>query len=191
MTDTITLNGIIATPPRHVTTNDGLDISSFRLASTQRRFDRPTQHWVDGDTNWFTVTAFRRLAVNSATSLQKGQRVIVTGRLRVRDWTADDRAGTNVEVDADAIGHDLSWGTTVFTRTVSSAAPPQPGAEPPAWVGEPTTDASAAAEEASGEEAPAEEEAPAGEATSRAVAGHAETDPALDEEREHRLAVPF
>ncbi len=53
--------------------------------------------------------------------IAKGQRVVVTGRLRVRDWESGDRTGTTVELDADAIGHDLSWGTAVFTRSVSSA----------------------------------------------------------------------
>ena len=47
--------------------------------------------------------------------------MIVTGRLRVRDWATDDKRGTNVEIDADAVGHDLSWGTTVFTRSTAAA----------------------------------------------------------------------
>ena len=54
-------------------------------------------------------------------SIQKGQRVIVSGRLRVRDWSTDDKHGTNVEIDADAVGHDLSWGTTSFTRSTATA----------------------------------------------------------------------
>jgi single-strand DNA-binding protein len=54
-------------------------------------------------------------------SIAKGQRIVVAGRLRVRAWESGDRAGTNVEIDADAMGHDLSWGTAVFTRSVSAA----------------------------------------------------------------------
>jgi single-strand DNA-binding protein len=136
MPDTITLTGLVATPPRHLVTNDGLPITTFRLASTQRRYDRGQQKWIDGDTNWFTITAFRQLASNAAASLSKGQRVVVTGRLRVRDWASDERTGTNVEVDADALGHDLSWGTAVFTRTISSAVT-QGGTDPEPGV--PTT----------------------------------------------------
>jgi len=120
MTDTITLTGLVATTPRHLVTSEGLPITSFRLASTQRRYDRGTQKWIDGETNWYTVTAFRQLAINVVGSVNKGQRVVVSGRLRVRDWESGDRAGTTVEVDADAIGHDLSWGTSVFARSVSS-----------------------------------------------------------------------
>jgi len=120
MTDAITLTGLVATTPRHLVTSEGLPITSFRLASTQRRYDRGAQKWIDGETNWYTVTAFRQLAVNVVGSVNKGQRVVVTGKLRVRDWESGDRAGTTVEVDADALGHDLAWGTSVFTRSVSS-----------------------------------------------------------------------
>lgn len=120
MTDTITLTGLVATTPRHLVTAEGLPITSFRLASTQRRYDRGAQKWIDGETNWYTVTAFRQLAVNVVGSINKGQRVVVSGKLRVRDWESGDRAGTTVEVDADAIGHDIAWGTSVFTRSVAS-----------------------------------------------------------------------
>ena len=98
----------------------GLPIASFRLASTQRRYDRGAQKWIDAETNWYTVTTFRQLAINIVGSIEKGQRVVVTGRLRVRDWQTGDRAGTNVEIDADAVGHDLAWGTAVYTRSVAS-----------------------------------------------------------------------
>lgn len=116
MTDTITLTGLVATEPKHLTTSEGLPITSFRLASTQRRYDRSKQSWVDGDTNWYTVTAFRRLASNAAVSITKGQRVLVTGRLRLRDWESGERSGLAVEVEAEAIGHDLTWGTAQFSR---------------------------------------------------------------------------
>lgn len=120
MTDTITLTGLVATTPKYLKTAEGLSITSFRLASTQRRYDRNEQKWVDGETNWFTVATFRQLATNVVSSVQKGQRVVVTGRLRVRDWSTDDKKGTNVEVDADALGHDLSWGTAQFTRSAAT-----------------------------------------------------------------------
>jgi single-strand DNA-binding protein len=120
MTDTITLTGLVATTPRHLVTGEGLPITSFRLASTQRRYDRGAQKWIDADTNWFTVTCFRQLAINAVGSIAKGQRIVVTGRLRIRDWESGDRAGTTVEIDADALGHDLAWGSSVFTRSVSA-----------------------------------------------------------------------
>ena len=130
MTDMITLTGLVATMPRHLVTGEGLSVSSFRLASTQRRYDRSQEKWIDGETNWYTVTAFRQLAVNVTGSIQKGDRVVVTGRLKIRDWAVGDKAGTNIEVDADAIGHDLSWGTSAFTRSISAAVAEQASAEP-------------------------------------------------------------
>lgn len=118
MSELITVSGLVATTPRHLVTQDGLPITSFRLASSQRRFDRSQNKWVDGETNWYTITAFRQLAVNTSHSVTKGERIVVSGKLRVRDWDNGERAGTSVEIEADVIGHDLSWGTAVFTRTV-------------------------------------------------------------------------
>jgi single-strand DNA-binding protein len=118
MSDTITVTGLIATTPRHIVTSEGLPITSFRLASSQRRFDKATLKWVDSSTNWYTVSAYKQLAINCVPSLNKGDRIIVSGRLRVRDWTTDDRTGTNVEIEAEVIGHDLFWATAVATRIV-------------------------------------------------------------------------
>lgn len=118
MSEIITVSGLVATTPRHLVTQDGLPITSFRMAASHRRFDRTANKWVDGETNWFTVTAFRQLAINAAGSVSKGERVLVTGKLRVRDWDNGERAGTSVEIEADSMGHDLAWGSSVFTRTV-------------------------------------------------------------------------
>jgi len=120
--------GLVATTPRHIVTQDGLEITSFRLASSIRRWDRTQNRWVDSDTNWFTITAFRTLAVNVATSVSKGDRVIVSGKLRVRDWDNGERAGTSVEIEAETIGHDLTYGNSTFSRT----AKPSSHTEPPA-----------------------------------------------------------
>ena len=85
MPDMITLTGLVATNPRHILTSEGLSITSFRLASSQRRFDRSQERWVDAETNWYTITSFRQLALNCSTSILKGQRVLVTGKLRIRE----------------------------------------------------------------------------------------------------------
>jgi single-strand DNA-binding protein len=116
MNDTITITGLVATTPKHVVTSEQVTVTSFRLATTHRRFDTQEQKWVDGETNWYTITAFRDLAVNIIGSIVKGQRILVTGRLRVRDWATDDKSGTNVEVEAETMGHDLRWGDAQFTR---------------------------------------------------------------------------
>ena len=121
MPDVITLTGLVATTPRHVLTSESLAITSFRLASTQRRYDKAQSRWIDGETNWYTITGFRQLALNAASSIHKGDRVVVTGKLKIRDWENGERTGTTIEIEAEALGHDLSWGTSAFARSVSAS----------------------------------------------------------------------
>jgi single-strand DNA-binding protein len=118
MAENLTVSGLVATTPRHLVTADGVAITSFRLATSSRRFDRSLSKWVDGETNWYTITALKQLAINAAGSLNKGERIMVQGVLRVRDWDKGERSGTSVELEAEAIGHDLTWGSSVFTRNV-------------------------------------------------------------------------
>jgi len=130
MSDTITITGLVATTPRHIVTSEGLAISSFRLASTQRRYDTTAEKWIDGDTNWYTVTCFRHLATHVAESVNKAERVVVVGKLRIREWETEERRGMSIEVEADALGHDLTWGTAVFTSTPRSAIATEAGSQP-------------------------------------------------------------
>ncbi len=123
MSDLITLTGIVGTEPRALTTSEGLAITSFRLASTQRRFDKSQEKWIDGETNWYSITTFRQLAANAAVSVKKGERILVTGRLRIREWENNGKSGTNVEIEAEALGHDLLWGTAAFSRGAGSTPP--------------------------------------------------------------------
>lgn len=152
MTDTMTLTGLVATPPRHIITAEGLAITSFRLASNQRRFDRKKNAWVDAGTNWYGISTYRQLATNIVGSVQKGDRVIVTGRLRIRDWENGEKHGTNIEIDADTLGHDLSWGTAAFTRSVQSAVVES--------FPEPVNDAASGEEASETESVPVSEETP-------------------------------
>jgi single-strand DNA-binding protein len=132
MSDTITVTGNVATPPEHKLAQGGLSITTFRVASSQRRYDRQSQQWVDAGTNWYTVSAYRRLADHAFRSLRKGDRVVLTGRLKVQQWDNGTKQGTSVEIDAEAIGHDLLWGTSVFHKD----APSRTEAEqvPDAWA---------------------------------------------------------
>jgi single-strand DNA-binding protein len=116
MSDIITIIGTVATAPNTVKTDGGLAITHFRLASNNRRFDRSTQGWVDGDSNFYSVSAFRQTAHNVLASLTVGDRVVVTGKLKLKEWTSGDRRGVTAEIDVDALGHDLTWGRSVFTK---------------------------------------------------------------------------
>lgn len=114
----ITIQALVATTPRHLVTEDGLPITSFRVAVNERVYNTELNKWIDGHTNWYTVTCFRQLAINAIASISKGERVIVTGKLMIRDWDNGERAGTTVEIEAASIGHDLTWGQSTFKRTV-------------------------------------------------------------------------
>jgi single-strand DNA-binding protein len=122
MNDTITVCGIVATEPRHLVTETGIAITSMRLASPSRRWDRANATWTNGPTNWFTVTAFRSLAANVHKSVKKGDRIIVTGRVRIRTWERDGRGGTSVEIDAEGIGQDLAWGISNWIKVPRHAS---------------------------------------------------------------------
>lgn len=123
MSDRITVIGNIATEPEQRRTGTGVPVTSFRLASTQRYRDQQSGEWLDGATNWYRVSVFRTLGENAFASLRKGQRVLVDGRLRLRDWEANGKKGMEVEIDADAIGPDLKWGTAVFHRKAAADGP--------------------------------------------------------------------
>ncbi len=90
-------------------------VASFRVGSTPR-YQRNGE-WVDGTTSWFTVSCWRGLARNVAGSLRRGDAVVVHGRVRVETWTREDStSSTSVVVDATFVGHDLTRGTSVFTK---------------------------------------------------------------------------
>lgn len=115
-------------------------VAGFRVACTPRRFNRKTGSWEDGPTQWYSVNAWRGLADTCATSLRRGDPVVVHGRLSVSVWTNTDGAEvTSLEVDATMIGHDLSRGTTAFTRTPKPQ--PVPDAEQSGPGGEVTDSA--------------------------------------------------
>ena len=123
MSDNITVRGFVASEIRSSTTPGGVATASFRLGSTERRFDRASSTWVDGNTNWFTVQGYRQLAGNIGCSIKKGQRVIVVGRLKMRSWEKEGRIYHVAEIDAESVGHDLMWGSANFTRMVAAGNP--------------------------------------------------------------------
>lgn len=138
---TITLVGNVATQPERRRTGSGDAVTRFRVATSPRRWDRDSARWQDGHTSWYSVSVFRRLGDHAFSSLSKGDRVVLTGRLRIRTWESGDKRGTDAEIEAEAIGHDLLWGTTRFEQT-SPAAPSEQSADE--WAAAPADDAGAA-----------------------------------------------
>ena len=118
--NTVVVVGNLGADPEHRRLDNGAEVTNFRVGSTPRRFDRTTSTWSDGPTSWWRISCWRGLAANTAHSLRKGDRVVVVGRVRTSSWETEERSGTSVEVDADAVGHDLAWGTSTFQRVVRS-----------------------------------------------------------------------
>lgn len=143
MTEQITVRGYVATDPESRNLPDGTVVVTFRLASTPRWFDQQAGSWRDGHTNWFSVQAFRSLALNTLVSIRTGQPVVVVGKLKVRFWEGEHGRNTAVDVDAVSIGHDLALGTACFQRTVSSAPSADRAGERPTGEAGDTTEAGA------------------------------------------------
>ncbi|EMY35243.1 single-strand binding protein [Arthrobacter crystallopoietes BAB-32] len=119
MAEYITVRGVVGTEIETRLTNGGTQTANFRLASSERKLEN--DQWVDKSTNWYRVEAYRYLANNITHSLKKGDRVIVTGKLRLRQWVRDDgHQVTSPEIDAESIGHDLKWGTAKYSRNTST-----------------------------------------------------------------------
>jgi len=113
---TMTVVGNLVDEPRIRTTKNGHSVTNFRIASTSRRYDTEQGGWVDNATLFVTVTTWRGLAENCAQSLHKGQPVVVSGRFFMREYTVDEATRTSYELEASAVGHDLTRGVAEFRR---------------------------------------------------------------------------
>jgi single-strand DNA-binding protein len=116
--NTITLRGfVIAEPKFWQPTPTHTPVTEIRVGSTPRRLNRATGEWEDGDTSYYTVKCWRRLAVNVKGSLRKGDMVIIRGKFVTRTWVDDQqRRRMQMQVEADSVGHDLSFGWSHFNR---------------------------------------------------------------------------
>jgi single-strand DNA-binding protein len=120
----ITIVGNVLNPPEwRRTTNTNALVTTFKIASTARRLDRETGNWVDGNSLRVRVSCWRALASNVASSVMVGDPLIVTGRLYTRDWTDEEgNKRTQYELEATAIGHDLTRGKSRFERVKASTS---------------------------------------------------------------------
>jgi single-strand DNA-binding protein len=107
---------------RHTLANGSVKCS-FRMLSNERRFNRDTQEWVDGNKLFLTVVCWRRLAENVAASLFRGDGVVVTGRLYQREFESNGEQKQVLELEARAVGPDLSWCTAMVQRSAREGTP--------------------------------------------------------------------
>lgn len=117
---TMTVMGNVVNDVEMRFTAAGDAVASFRVASTSRRYDRASERWVDGDTAYFSVSCWRQFAHHVSASITKGMPVVVVGRLRSREVERPCGEQTHLvrfhDIEATAVGPDLSRGTAVFTK---------------------------------------------------------------------------
>ncbi|WP_338676716.1 single-stranded DNA-binding protein [Streptomyces sp. SCSIO 30461] len=125
----VTLVGNVATAVEYRDSASG-GYARFRFAVTSRRWDRQRDSWGDGATSFYNVWAWRGLGQNLAASVAVGEPLVVQGRLRIREEDRDGQRRTFVDVDAVAVGHDLSRGTSAFRRVLRGDTAGDPGTGP-------------------------------------------------------------
>jgi single-strand DNA-binding protein len=114
----ITIIGNLTADPELRFTPSGAAVANFTVASTPRMFDRQSNEWKDGETLFMRCSVWRDAAENVAESLQRGMRVIVSGRLKSRSYeTKEGEKRTVVELDVDEIGPSLRSATAKVNKT--------------------------------------------------------------------------
>jgi single-strand DNA-binding protein len=131
---TMTMIGRLATAVSGVNFNDGGLKATFRMASTERRFDRGLQQWVDGSRLFLTVVCWRGLAEHVLATLGVGDPVIVQGRLRSREYEKDGRVHSVIELEAASVGPDLARCTATVARKSAQPAIAPPRSDEPLGV---------------------------------------------------------
>lgn len=113
----ITIIGNLTAAPDLRFTPSGAACANFTVASTPRSFDRATNEWKDGAPLFLRCSLWREAAENVAESLSKGNRVIVSGRLKQRSYDKDGERRTVVELEVEEIGPSLKYATAKPVRT--------------------------------------------------------------------------
>ena len=119
----ITIAGNLVDDPELRFTPAGQPVAKFRIASTPRYLDKTTNEWKDGDSLFLTCNVWRQAAENVAESLQRGMRVIVSGRLRQRSYeTKEGEKRTVYEVEVDDVGPSLRNASAKVNRVARSGS---------------------------------------------------------------------
>ena len=118
---TITVVGNLTDDPELRFTPSGAAVAKFRVASTPRFLDKQTNEWKDGEPLFLACNIWRQAAENVAESLQRGARVIVSGRLRQRSYeTREGEKRTVYELEVDEIGPSLRYATAKVNKASRS-----------------------------------------------------------------------
>ena len=116
----ITLIGNLTGAPELRFTQSGAGVANFTVVSTPRTFDKQSGAWKDGDPLFVRCSIWRQPAENLVESVDKGDRVIVSGRLRQRSYEKDGQKRTVMELEVDEIGPSLKFATAKVNRVERS-----------------------------------------------------------------------
>lgn len=113
----ITVIGNLTADPELRYTPNGAAVANFTVASTPRQFDRQTNEWKDGETLFMRCSVWREQAEYLAESVQRGSRVIVTGRLKSRSYeTKEGEKRTTTELEVEEVGPSLRYATAKVAK---------------------------------------------------------------------------
>ncbi len=116
MSSTVSMVGNLTRTPGLRFTPNGAAVANFGLAVNRRWKNQQTDEWEE-QTSFIDVTCWRELAENVSESLDKGDRVVVTGRLEQRSWESNEgEKRSKVEVVADEVAPSLRWATCTIQR---------------------------------------------------------------------------
>ena len=134
---TLTITGNLTADPELRFTGTGIAVAAFTVAASRRVYDQESGQWQDGDTLFLRCSAWRNLAEHAAETLEKGMRVIVTGRLKQRSYeTQEGEKRTVYEVDVEDLGPSLKWATAKIAKASRDKAP-HPADEADRWETQP------------------------------------------------------
>jgi len=115
MDNTVTVVGNATRDPELRFTPSGQAVASFGLAVNRRWQNKQTQEWQE-QTSFFDITCWAQMAENVAESVQKGTRMVVTGRLEQQTWETDGKKQSKVVIVADEVGPSLRYATAGVTK---------------------------------------------------------------------------
>jgi single-strand DNA-binding protein len=117
----ITVVGNVVDSPRKVRVKDS-QVTNFRVAATPRRFDGTAQRYVDGTTFFVDVECWGDLSGHVAGSVSQGDPVVVVGAISTDEWETDTGRRSKPKIRARAVGHNMHWGISKFTKLAKAAA---------------------------------------------------------------------
>ncbi|MBQ1283044.1 MAG: single-stranded DNA-binding protein [Bifidobacteriaceae bacterium] len=119
---TVTIEGIVGSDPKKTGHEGSIPFCTFRVGSNRGFWNRKTNQWQDSPTTWTTIKCYKNLALNVLSSVSKGDPVIISGNLVTDSWERDGVRRSQLSIEATAVGHNLTSGTSVYRRNIRENA---------------------------------------------------------------------